>query len=54
MGDPTGKRSDADGVFMRAAVEEAERGAAEGGVPIGAALVEDGAVVATGRNRRVQ
>ena len=40
--------------FMRAAIEEAERGFAEGGVPIGAALVEDGAVVATGRNRRVQ
>ncbi len=45
---------DADAGFMRAAVEEAERGFAEGGVPIGAALVEDGAVVATGRNRRVQ
>ena len=39
---------------MRAAIEEAERGFAEGGVPIGAALVEGGAVVATGRNRRVQ
>jgi cytosine deaminase len=39
---------------MRSAIEEAERGFAEGGVPIGAALVEGGAVVATGRNRRVQ
>ncbi len=46
--------SDADLVFMGAAIEEAERGFAEDGVPIGAALVEDGAVVATGRNRRVQ
>ena len=54
MDDPPDGHSDADSVFMRAAIEEAERGAAEGGVPIGAALVEDGAVVATGRNRRVQ
>lgn len=46
--------SEADLAFMRAAAEEAERGAAEGGVPIGAVLVEDGAVVARGRNRRVQ
>jgi creatinine deaminase len=45
---------DADAGFMRSAIEEAERGFAEGGVPIGAALVEGGAVVATGRNRRVQ
>jgi creatinine deaminase len=44
----------ADRGFMRAAIEEAERGLAEGGVPVGAALVEDGAIVATGRNRRVQ
>ena len=44
----------ADGAFMRAAIEEAERGFAEGGVPVGAALVEDGAVAARGRNRRVQ
>ena len=54
MDDPPGKHRDADLAFMAAAIEEAERGAAEGGVPIGATLVEDGAVVATGRNRRVQ
>ena len=46
--------SDTDHGFMRAAIEEAERGFAEGGVPVGAALVEHGAVVAAGRNRRVQ
>lgn len=40
--------------FFCAAVSEAEQGLAEGGVPIGAALVVDGRVVATGRNRRVQ
>ena len=44
----------ADHGFMCAAIAEAERGFTEGGVPIGAALVEGGAVVATGRNRRVQ
>ena len=36
------------------AVEQARIGLAEGGVPIGAALVVDGVVVAVGRNRRVQ
>jgi cytosine deaminase len=54
MADGEDGPGDADRGFMRAAVKEAERGFAEGGVPIGAALVEDGAVVATGRNRRVQ
>jgi cytosine deaminase len=36
------------------ALAEARTGLAEGGVPIGAALAVDGAVLATGRNRRVQ
>lgn len=37
------------------AIDEAERGALEGGVPIGAALVaDDGTVLGTGRNRRIQ
>jgi creatinine deaminase len=36
------------------AIAEARRGRAEGGIPIGAALIVDGAVLATGRNRRVQ
>ena len=41
--------------FMGAALEEARRGAAEGGIPIGAALVDgEHRLVATGRNRRVQ
>ena len=40
--------------FMRVALEQARIGAAEGGVPIGAALVRDGEIVATGRNRRRQ
>src|SRR6059036_4013116 len=40
--------------FFRAAVEEAERGLAEGGIPIGAVLVHRGRILGRGRNRRVQ
>lgn len=40
--------------FLRAAVEEAKLGLAEGGVPIGAVLVIDGQIVGRGHNRRVQ
>jgi creatinine deaminase len=36
------------------AIAEARKGRAEGGIPIGAALIVDGTVLATGRNRRVQ
>ncbi len=43
-----------DDVFLSVAVEQARVGRAEGGIPIGAALVVDGHVVAAGRNRRVQ
>lgn len=40
--------------FLALAIEEAEKGLAEGGIPIGAVLVIDGKVVAGGHNRRVQ
>ena len=40
--------------FMRAAIEEARQGLAEGGIPIGSALVIDGKIVGRGHNRRVQ
>lgn len=40
--------------LLAPALEEARRGRDEGGVPIGAALVVDGEVVAVGHNRRVQ
>jgi creatinine deaminase len=43
-----------DEQFLEAAIEQARIGRAEGGVPVGAALVVDGAVLAVGRNRRVQ
>lgn len=40
--------------FMQAAIEEAEKGLAEGGIPIGSVLVIDGRIVGRGHNRRVQ
>ena len=41
--------------YMKAALDEARKGAAEGGIPIGAALVDnEGNLVATGRNQRIQ
>jgi cytosine deaminase len=40
--------------FLAVAIEQARLGRAEGGIPIGAALVVDGRLLATGRNRRVQ
>jgi cytosine deaminase len=43
-----------DATFLDAALEQARVGRAEGGVPIGAALVVDGQLLALGRNRRVQ
>lgn len=39
---------------MLAAIDEAQKGLAEGGIPIGSALVQDGKLIATGRNKRVQ
>ncbi len=39
---------------MQAAIEEARQGQSEGGIPIGAVLVIDGAIVGRGHNRRVQ
>ena len=36
------------------AIEEAERGRAEGGIPIGAVLVYRGEIIGRGHNRRVQ
>jgi cytosine deaminase len=40
--------------FLRAVIEEAERGFAEGGIPIGSALVHHGRILGRGHNRRVQ
>src|SRR3712207_8159060 len=51
---PAEPRRDADRHCLGLAVEQARIGWAEGGVPIGAALVHDGEGLAVGRNRRVQ
>jgi creatinine deaminase len=40
--------------FLMAAIEEAERGRMEGGIPIGAVLVHRGLIIGRGHNRRVQ
>jgi len=40
--------------FLAAAIEEAEHGLREGGIPIGAALVHAGRILGRGHNRRVQ
>jgi cytosine/creatinine deaminase len=40
--------------WMRAAIDEARIGLAEGGIPIGSVLVIDGIIVGRGHNRRVQ
>jgi cytosine deaminase len=39
---------------MRAAIEEARLGLAEGGIPIGSVLVHAGRILGRGHNRRVQ
>ncbi len=40
--------------FLKAAIEEAKLGLAEGGIPIGSVLVIDDKIVGRGHNRRVQ
>ena len=40
--------------FMQAAIEEAERGLREGGIPIGSVLVHRARIIGRGHNRRVQ
>ncbi|ARU54545.1 MAG: nucleoside deaminase [Pseudomonadales bacterium] len=40
--------------FMQAAIAEAEKGLAEGGIPIGSVIVHDGKIIGRGHNRRVQ
>jgi cytosine deaminase len=40
--------------FLRAAIDEARAGLAEGGIPIGSVLVHRGRIIGRGHNRRVQ
>lgn len=41
-------------IFLSAAIDEARRGFAEGGIPIGSVLVHQGRIIGRGHNRRVQ
>lgn len=40
--------------FMQAAIEEAQKGLGEGGIPIGSVLVYENKIIGRGHNRRVQ
>jgi creatinine deaminase len=40
--------------FMRAAIDEAQLGLSEGGIPIGSVLVHEDRIIGRGHNRRVQ
>ena len=40
--------------FLQAAIDEAKKGLAEGGIPIGSVLVCDGKIIGRGHNQRVQ
>jgi len=39
---------------MQAAIEEAQKGLAEGGIPIGSVIVHNNKIIGRGHNRRVQ
>ncbi|PWB33891.1 tRNA-specific adenosine deaminase [Pseudomonas sp. SDI] len=40
--------------FMQAAIDEAQKGFDEGGIPIGSVIVHNGQIIGRGHNRRVQ
>ncbi len=40
--------------FLKAAIDEARQGLAEGGIPIGSVLVVDGEIIGRGHNQRIQ
>jgi cytosine/creatinine deaminase len=46
--------NDADQIFMKLAFEQALKSYNDGGLPIGAVMVQEGVPVARGHNRRVQ
>ncbi len=41
-------------IYLQAAIDEAQQGLAEGGIPIGSVLVHQGNIIGRGHNRRVQ
>ena len=40
--------------FLQAAVEEAQKGLSEGGIPIGSVIVHNNKIIGRGHNRRIQ
>ena len=40
--------------FLESAIDEAKKGLAEGGIPIGSVLIHQGKIIGRGHNRRVQ
>lgn len=40
--------------FMQAAIDEAQKGMDEGGIPIGSVIVHNGEIIGRGHNKRVQ
>ncbi|MFA6025985.1 MAG: nucleoside deaminase [Ignavibacteriaceae bacterium] len=40
--------------FLQAAIDEAEQGLSEGGIPIGSVIVHNGKIIGRGHNRRIQ
>ena len=47
------KQADLDIFFMRAAIVQAQLASIQGEVPVGAVVVKDGAIIATGYNRPI-
>ena len=47
-------QAEQDQKFLDAAYDEAQKGLAEGGIPIGSVLVRNGEIIGRGHNRRVQ
>jgi cytosine deaminase len=41
-------------IFLQAAINEAQKGLNEGGIPIGSVLVHNGKIIGRGHNRRIQ
>ena len=40
--------------FLQAAIDEAQTGSDEGGIPIGSVIVHDGKIIGRGHNKRIQ
>ncbi len=41
-------------IYLQAAIDEAQQGLSEGGIPIGSVLIHNGKIIGRGHNRRVQ